>query len=76
MKQVVQSLQLALEKEKSKVKDLKEQVGASNRVNLLLCNQCSFIITCKSFASQINPECNLNILEKYLRKLKVDHSLN
>lgn len=28
MKQVVQSLQLALEKEKSKVKDLKEQVGA------------------------------------------------
>lgn len=28
MKQVVQNLQLALEKEKSKVKDLKEQVGA------------------------------------------------
>lgn len=28
MKQVVQTLQLALEKEKSKVKDLKEQVGA------------------------------------------------
>lgn len=28
MKQVVQSLQLALEKEKSKVKDLKEQVRA------------------------------------------------
>ena len=28
MKQVVQSLQLALEKEKAKVKDLKEQVTA------------------------------------------------
>lgn len=27
MKQVVQTLQLALEKEKTKVKDLKEQVG-------------------------------------------------
>lgn len=27
MKQVVQTLQLALEKEKSKVRDLKEQVG-------------------------------------------------
>lgn len=28
MKQMVQTLQLALEKEKTKVKDLKEQVGA------------------------------------------------
>uniref|UniRef100_A0A3Q1C9W0 Golgin A3 n=1 Tax=Amphiprion ocellaris TaxID=80972 RepID=A0A3Q1C9W0_AMPOC len=31
MKQVVQSLQLALEKEKTKVKDLKEQVGALSK---------------------------------------------
>lgn len=40
MKQVVQSLQLALEKEKSKVKDLKEQVGAQSP-------ECRFIIVCK-----------------------------
>ena len=33
MKQVVQTLQLALDKEKTKVKDLKEQVRQSSRVH-------------------------------------------
>lgn len=33
MKQMVQTLQLALEKEKTKVKDLKEQVGAQRRAS-------------------------------------------
>lgn len=34
MKQVVQTLQLALDKEKTKVKDLKEQVKQGSRVTL------------------------------------------
>lgn len=36
MKQVVQTLQLALEKEKTKVKDLKEQVGVLSIRSILL----------------------------------------
>lgn len=35
MKQVVQTLQLALEKEKTKVKDLKEQVTLGSRVQFV-----------------------------------------
>lgn len=35
MKQVVQTLQLALDKEKTKVKDLKEQVKQGSRVQPL-----------------------------------------
>lgn len=48
MKQVVQSLQLALEKEKSKVKDLKDQVGAHRPAAELILYQRSLMITCKN----------------------------
>lgn len=64
MKQVVQTLQLALEKEKTKVKDLKEQVGVlavtQDAVFLL-----TFMVKCQlftnfHFASQmIRRACNL-----------------
>lgn len=53
MKQVVQTLQLALEKEKTKVKDLKEQVKQGSRMlsgslhlNFKLKFKCSISILC------------------------------
>lgn len=46
MKQVVQTLQLALEKEKTKVKDLKEQVGS-------WCVDCTPFSICLSDESRV-----------------------
>lgn len=57
MKQVVQTLQLALEKEKSKVKDLKDQVGAQRPATEFMFSFCfSLKATCMSFLFCLSDE--------------------
>lgn len=57
MKQVVQTLQLALEKEKSKVKDLKEQVGAQRPATGFMFSFCfSSKAACMSFIFCLSNE--------------------
>lgn len=61
MKQVVQTLQLALEKEKSKVKDLKEQVGAQRPATRFMFSFCfSLKATCMSFVFCLSNESRVS----------------